>query len=876
MKRKSSPPKLGLWLLRKIYDDDLFEDISGDFLEVYHDNVEAKGKFYASFHYLKDTFLSFRNIDLKKKKHSSSDNPYPMLKNLLVIAVRSLTKRMSYSVLNIAGLATGMAFAFLLWIYISHQHSYDRHFTNARNIYRVNIDCNMNGKRDVYSNVPQPVARALKNDYPFIEETLRVGLTNHTGVIEYEGKRIKSEELLIAEASIFQFFDREFFSGIAHQALIEPNSIVISESLAYKIFGSLDVIGKTVLFPQEKKILKVTGVMKDEFRPSHLPMEAVISWATFPEYELDWWYGAHTYTYISLTEGSSVKNLSDQMPSFFTKYMKPTFDEFSGTGRIFFQPLTDIYLSEEYVWEPYPHGSRGNVMALSLVAAFLIVFAIINYINMATARAVERAAEVGIRKVLGSTRSFLWLQFFSESMILALFSGVIALALSWTLLPYFNHLTDLSLSSRSFFEWKNVAMLSFLAAAIGLFAGMFPAFYLSSVEALKIVKGRFASSGQGEFLRKALVTTQFLIAALLIAGIWIVYQQIGFIKSKEIGFEKENLVNIRIPEDSSLEQGLPFFINEVKRLPEVVSATLTNVDMHKEANSFSPVLRNEDGSTFRMGADLIQVDADFIETIGASIIEGRNFRENSRAEQESAVLINEAAAKKFGWSEKALEGTFAGWTFEEPANRKVIGVVKDFHLGVSYQLVHPTIILLSYGGGSNLYLRIQGDEIRRTISRIETNWSKSFPNHKMEFSFVDENLASLYHREQKFLSLLAALCVIILFIASLGVIGLISYTTLQKRKEIAIRKVLGSSFQSILTLLSGKFIRLLLIANLMALPLSWYLLQLWLNNFAYRIEISPIPFVIAFFSCLVFTACSLLFHTVRAAKRNPIDALKYE
>lgn len=876
MEKRSWSLRVGYWFLQKIYDEDLLEDVSGDLEELYHQRLEVRGKSYASLHHLKDVLLSVRNIDLKRKKSIHAVNESVMLKNLIIIAFRSLRKRLSYSLLNIAGLATSITFAFLLWIYISNQNSYDKHFANEANIYRVNIDCDMNGKRDVYSNVPQPVALALKNDYSDIKSTLRIALTDHTAVLEYENKKIKSEKILIAEGTLFQFFDREFISGIPDKALVEPNSIIISESLAEKTFGSIDVMGKALAFPAEKKVLKITGVIKDDDRPSHIPLEAAISWSTFPEYELDWWYGGHAYTYILLHEGSQIQNLDNQMPAFFNKYMKKTFDEFNGKGKMFFQPLKDIYLSEELVWEPYPHGSKTNVIALTLITLFLIVFAVINYINMATARAAERASEVGIRKVLGSSQHSLWIQFFSESILLSLSAGLIALPLAWIMLPYFNELTDMGMIAQSFFTIRNTVAVLLLALCTGIVAGIFPAIYLSSLKTIKVLKGKFSSSTQGDFLRKGLVTIQFLIAALLITGILVVYQQISFIKNKDIGFDKENLVNIRIPNDSLVRKIIPSFINEIKTFPQVLSASVANLDLHREANSFSPVLRNEDGSTFRMGADIIVIDADFIKTIDAKMVAGRNFRENSTTEMESYILINETAANKFGWSKNPLGGTFAGWTLDEPANRKVLGVVKDFHLGFSYQLIHPTIIMLSEGVGYNLYVRIDGTDIKNTIRSIESSWHKSIPDFKMELSFVDETLDSLYNREEKFLQLLTVFCFIVLFIASLGVIGLISYTTQLRKKEIAIRKVLGSSARSIITLLSGKFIRLLLLANLLALPFSWYLLNLWLTNFAYHIEMGAIPFLVAFVVCFVFTLLSLVYHTIQAATRNPIDSLKYE
>lgn len=475
------PPKIATWLLKKIYGEELSNEISGDLNELFQERLQSNGKLSASFDYWIDVLLSVRNINVKRKTKHNSINKMDMIKNLITISLRSLKKRASYTILNIVGLSVSMTFSFLLAIYVYEQYSYDRNNENANQIYRVNIDCNMNGKRDVYCNVPQPVAFALKSDYPEIKETVRIAMNDHRGVLEYDGKKFKSEQLLIAEPTIFQFFNRKFTHGISEKALIEPNTIVIDETLALKIFGTTDVLGKNILFVDEKKLLTITGVMAKDQDPTHLPFEAVMSWATFRDWEVDWWYGAHAYTYILINEASSVNHLDAKMPAFFTKYMKKTFDEFNGTAKLFFQPLKDIYLSEEYVWELYPHGNKFNVLILSIVAALLIAFASINYVNLATARATERSREVGIRKVLGSTKRSLQFQFLTESSLLSVSSGILALLLAWILLPYFNQLVGMNLTGVQWFTLKNISAILVIAFGVGLFAGLFPAFYISFI-----------------------------------------------------------------------------------------------------------------------------------------------------------------------------------------------------------------------------------------------------------------------------------------------------------------------------------------------------------------------------------------------------------
>jgi putative ABC transport system permease protein len=504
------------------------------------------------------------------------------------------------------------------------------------------------------------------------------------------------------------------------------------------------------------------------------------------------------------------------------------------------------------------------------------VFASINYVNLATARAAERASEVGIRKVLGSSRRALWIQFLGESLILSRGSGLIAIALSWSLLPLFYRMTGIDLETQQFLAPVNIASIILLSLCIGIVAGIFPAFYLSSQREISVLKGKFAAGRGGEHLRRTLVSTQYFIAALLVSVVIFVYRQTAFIKNKDIGFDRANLVHVKVPSDSAVNNHIDVFMEEIKASPHVLATSLGRVELHKEINSFTPTLQNEDGTTFQVGSDNMFVDADFITAIGGEITIGRNFDRRITNEAESSILINEAAVRKFGWDRNPLGGKFAGFTPREPAMLNVIGVVKDFHLGVSYQLVHPTIIFLSQGAESDLYVRINGDALSTTLEMMSRTWKKRFPDYNMEYSFVDQNLASLYARDENFLTLLGGFCVVILFIASVGIIGLISYTTQTRRKEIAIRKVLGSSIRGIITVLSQKFVMLIVIANLVAMPATFFVINIWLESFAYRVELVYWPFIVPLLVCIVFTAMAVIYHTARAAVANPVDALKYE
>jgi putative ABC transport system permease protein len=806
-----------------------------------------------------------------------------MFKSLFSIAFRSLRKRKFYSVLNVLGLASSMAFAFLLWLYIQDQRSYDRQFANADRIYRVNADFNMNGKRDVYSNAPRPIGPTLKSEFPEVEEYARLrgagGLQVHTAVLEVNEKRVRTRKIYIADSTVFRIMDREFVEGDPNKALTEPNTIVLTESLSTKLFGTPNGFGKTLLIIESGKNLKVTGIIKDDYRESHLPAEAYISWVTYPyDREMIQWYGAHVYTYILLNPNNNIQALHNKIPAFYTKYMKPTFDEANGTASLIFQPLTDIHLDNEYVWEPNAHGSRTNVMALNLVVIFLIAFACINYINLETARASERAAEIGIRKSLGSSMLALVAQFLTESVLLALVSGIVAFFLCVTAIPYFNLMVDMNLQTATLLSARNLLSILSLAVGIGILAGLYPAFYLSSLESLKALKGKFTNSGSGEFLRKLLVTSQYLIAAVLIAGILSVAEQTKYIMNKDLGFDKDNLVTLTIPQDTVVSQHIDPYIEEIKKQPHIIAVGSSGYSLDAEANQFTASLENEDGTTFQMGADLIDASADFFPTIGAKLTAGRNFKKGSRADAEHAIIINETAVKKFGWEKNPLAGKYVFPGQDGTMNKmNVIGVVKDFSLGVSYKAVNPLIIFFNNDEvEGSLLVRINPTAPLDGISELKTTWSKMYPGYELEYNFVNEALDVLYKKEEKFLNLLTALSFTIIFIASLGIIGLISFTLELKKKEIAVRKVLGAPSVGLIMLLTRKFATLLVLANAIALPITLYLIGLWLDGFAYHITLGAGPFLIALLICALFTGLSLSYHIVQALTANPVEALNYE
>lgn len=805
-----------------------------------------------------------------------------MLRNLLIISARSLAKRKFYSLLNITGLALSISFAMLLWIYVQDQKSYDKHFALADRIYRVNAELDMNGKKDLYSNAPKPVASTFKDEFPEVVETARMagvgGLEIHKAVLEFDGNKVETNKIFAADSTVFEIFEREFMQGNPAIALTEPNSIVITESLSKNIFGTAEGFSQSVNLVIAGIALKVTGVIKDDSRNTHLPVDAYISWSTMepPDGRIQW-YGGHVYTYMLLNENNDIHALKKKIPAYYEKYMKAEFDKFHGKADFHFQPLKSIYLSPEFVWEAYPHGSRTNVEALSMVIILLLVFACINYVNLSTAFAADRAGEVGIRKVLGSGRGILITQFLSESILLSLLSGVMALLMSWLLLPQFTLLSGINTELVPIFGMDNLVLLGITCLVLGIIAGLYPSIYLSSLKSIASIKGKFTAGKSGESLRQVLVVSQYVIAATLMASILFVAQQTHFIKNKDIGYNKNGILNVSIPDDTTVLFQLPAFIEKLKADSRIEGATSPAFPIDKEGNHFAPTLQNPDGTTFQTGMDFIGVDANFFETMKTELLLGRTFRTGSEADLKT-FMINEAAMKQLGWEENTLAARFKSWTSRmgDGDELDLIGVVKDFNMGVSYEKVNPTILFLIPNAGSALYIRLNESETIDGVGAVKDLWAETFPTYRMDYTFLDQTLNSLYQKEEKFLNLLTVFSIVILLIASLGIVGLISFTTSLKKKEIAIRKVLGSTVTGIVSLLSKRFVWLMIFAFALTVPATLYLMEQWLSGFVYRVELGVIPFAISLVICVAFTAVSLAYHTWRAATENPVNALRSE
>ncbi len=799
---------------------------------------------------------------------------------IIKLAFRNLAKRRIYSILNVLGLAVSISISYLLWLYVHDQNSFDKHITHANRIYRVNLE-SVFDKTILDSRAYYPVAATLKADYSEVLMATSFRRIGQQVTLSNQQRHITSEDVFASDPYFFEVFETEFIEGNQETALDEPFSMVISESYAMRLFDSANVVGNViqVFGSRGPREVKITGVMKDHDKHTHLPLEALVSIRTYYDeaVELTSWVRGKAYTYIKLNDGNDIEGLRNKIPAFNKKYLLKKSKWQSSV--LLFQPLTSIYLDPEYLYDPYPHGSRSNVEVLSIVLWFLLFIACINYVNLATALGIERAKEVGIRKTLGSSQTRLFGQFMLESIGLAVLSGVLALIICISLLPYYTYLTDIPTSFSSFFQAQNVLMVLLVSIVIGCVSGVYPALYLSSFVPSIMLKGKFSTSSKGLGLRKFLITSQYIISSVLLIGILIIKSQTAYIKHKDIGYNKENLIQVAVPDDKTILKNVQPFMNEIRDHTKVIGVSITefdNLQTYNEAGELE--IKGHDGMTTKVKLQGFMAGRDIVKTIGAKIIKGKGF-DQSLDEDSRSFLVNETAVAAYGWKNHETELSHSYVNHNgKTITWKSIGVVSDFILGAAYRKQKPMILRFDnkVRHSSNLLIAIEKEEINQSIDQIKGAWSGFFPDHPFEFQFVEDNLNALYHKEEKFLRLLSVICFVIIFITSLGIIGLISFTTEMKRKEIAIRKVNGARLKAIIVLLSKQFVSLLLIANAVAIPVGYYLVKQWLANFEQRIDLTIWPFVLSIFICLIFTALALLYHTMRAARENPIHALQHE
>ena len=821
-----------------------------------------------------------------------------MIQNLLLTAWRSLRKDKFFSILNIVGLAIGMAVFLLIAQYVYFERSYEDFLPNSENIYRVSLEGYADKELMFSSAENYPgVAPAMKNEFPEITGVTRLynmGYKNNVIITNEEATTgpiaFKHRRFLYADSSFLPMMGYPLVAGDARTALAEPFSAVISEQYARMYFGEEDPLGKSLRLQDDdfaNELVKVTGVFKDLPPNTHLKFDVLFSYKTlYPRG--DWaigrydqsWSRKDMYTFVSVQPGTDIDALEAKFPALVEKY-KPDNKEKSRLEILALQPLRSIHLNSNLAEEPEINGDNRIVNFLSLIGIFVLIIAWINYVNLSTAKAMERAREVGVRKVMGAVKAQLIRQFILESGLVNLVSVLLAFLLVLLVLPYFNAISGLSLDFTYLIDTWFLQLIVILWLAGTVLSGFYPAIVLSSFSPVSVLKGKLANSMGGIFLRKSLVVVQFMASVALIAGTFIVYDQLNYMMSKDLGMNIDQVLVVERPgiaprDRKAFNSSIDVFRDEVKRDPSVlaVSASATVPGKQRE---YKTVIKkygapNEDQITIRFNS----MDFEFIDVFKMNVIAGRTFSEEYSNDPDTSVVISESAARLLGFKtpEEAVGQTITATAFNwSPI---IVGVVNDYHQVSLKSTIDPAGFYCTKYGGEFYSLRINTNTLDKTIDHVRQSWEKAFPGNPFEYFFLDDYFNRQYENEQKFGKLFTTFALLAVLIGCLGLFGLSAYTATQRTKEIGIRKALGSTEQAIFFLLSKDYMKLVALSIILATPLMWWAMNGWIQTFPYRTPISVVIFIVAGIMVMVVALLTLSYQTVKAARTNPVDSLRHE
>ncbi len=794
-----------------------------------------------------------------------------MLKSYLTIAFRTLWRHKAFSLINILGLAVGMTAFFLIFQYVRFETSYDRFHTKADRIYRVVADVVTPTEMLTTGRATTPIGPNMKKDFPEVEDAVRLGTDQF--LVRKDNKRFQEENSVLADSSLFSIFDFPLLEGDKRTALSAPMSVVLSRTTAKKYFGNADPLGQNLLLTGAGINATVTGVMQDLPANSQIKADLFISLSStqrlygHPLQDSEW--TNHNYfTYLLLKPHTDAKALQAKFPAWLEMHNGRQMKELQMRDSLLLEPLLKVYLYSKF--DGFEQGSIDNVYIFSIIGVFILGLACINFINLTTARSAERAKEVGIRKVIGAIRSQLSRQFIGESVIICLLAFSLTLILASLLLPLFNTLAGKTISTGIFTRPSDVLGLLLLAAGVGLAAGFYPALVLSSFRPVVVLKGRFSAGTKGTLLRKGLVVFQFAASILLLIGTIVVYTQLHYMRTRDLGFTKEQTIVIMTNSDKNKD----VFRQSLSSLPGVLSTAYSSTVPGSDAFSTYTELQNSKGETQKTNTDFIVTDFDYISQYKLKLVAGRAFSHDFPTDSTQAMIINETAAKMLGYAtpQQAIGKNFVQWD----RKGKIIGVLKDFHYASLQQEIKPLSMRIEPSAYLWLSIKVSPTDLPKTVKAIGDQWAKTIPNLPYQYSFLDEFFDRQYRAENRFGNLFFNFAVLAIFISCLGLLGLASYNTIQRTREIGVRKVLGASVSTIVNILSIDFIKLVGLAFLIAAPLGWLGMHRWLKDFAYRTPIYWWIFAGAGTAAALIAFITISFQAVRAARANPVRSLRSE
>lgn len=794
-----------------------------------------------------------------------------MLKNHFKIALRNLWRHRVFSFINITGLSVGITACFFIFMYVAFELSYDKFHTKADRIYRLVTDIKTPSETINTDITSWAFAPNIKTDFPEVEAFSRV--SGGSFLVRKGNIKFQEEKTLFADSTFFKVFDFKLVKGNPKTALSAVASVVFTETAAKKYFGDADPVGQTVLLSGEAMPAMVTGLMKDFPENSQIKADMLISMSTltqkFNKGIDDSWGNYGATTYLLLKPGTDWKVLQAKFPAFMDKRNGEKAKKSQMFATLYLEPLLEVYLHSKRGGQEV--GSISNVYIFSIVAIFILLIACINFINLTTARSVERAKEVGIRKVVGAAKGELASQFIGESVVLCLIAFVITVILSVLLLPLFNQLSGKVVSPGIFSNFYYILILLGISVSIGLLAGIYPAMVLSSFKPVLVLKGRFSSGTKGNLLRKSLVVAQFSISIALIIGTIVVYNQMDFMRNRDLGFSKDQMLIL----DTNDDPGKEAFKQAVSALPGVKSTALSSsVPGGGNSGAYSEI-ENKKGDLQVANLDLYFVDFDYLKEFKIKMVAGRPFSKDFMSTDTSAaMLLNEEAVKLFGYSspQEAIGKRFKQWGREG----KIVGVMKDFHFRSLQEKIKPLSMRVELHNLNLVSVKVDAKNLQATLAGIEANWKEYIPNRPFSYFFLDEFFDRQYRSEQRFGKLFFNFSILAIAISCLGLLGLASYSTYQRTREIGIRKVLGASTPGIVNMLSIDFMKLVIISFFIASPVAWYFMHEWLQDFAYRIDMQWWVFAVSGILAMAVAVATISFQAIRAALANPVKSLRSE
>lgn len=859
-------------LLASFLRDDLAEEVSGDLEERYYQNIKTRSLLFARFRYWIEVVNYVRPFALRRSKGSPLYS-FDMFQNYFKITGRNLLRQKLYSFINIGGLTLGLTCFITIMLYVQHEFQYNRFYPNSDNIYRIYQQQAGNAflGTDYFGVTPAQTATALMDEFPEVKDATCI--TEPSGLLSI-GDNHYYQKGLAADSNIFKVLSMPFVEGAGGKALTDPKSIVLTRSLANTMFGDESPLGKMLMFGDQPDY-QVTAVIEDPPVTSSLKYTFIININYNTQYVDEMkragWNNNSYYTFFVLRDGADPAALEAKMPAFIDRHhLKEEYKDYPFRDTFHIERIADMYFHGDINFDIGIKGNKQAVYLFAGVALLVLLLACVNYMNLAVARSIKRAREVGLRKVAGAMRQQLLGQFLAESILITFLSLVLAVGLAYLLVPYFGRLVERPVEMNFFANPWLLPALAVVTLTVGLISGSYPAMIMSGLRPIEVLKAKSDVKVSGFSLQRALIVVQFAASTALVIASLVIYQQLDYMRNKELGYSKENIVTVRL-RDFGVRSKFVQLSNEWAQNPNIIHSTIAS---HLPTNvTSSTMIKSKAGLDKRdLAVYQLSTEYNYIDLFDLTLVAGRNFSPEFNDSTENNFILNESAVKALGWTpEEAIGQSFN----PEAPQQKVIGVVKDFHMHSMHEPIHPLMIRFSQFRGSYFVFRINPEATQETIQYLERTIRKVSP-YPFEYEFVEDNYNKLYSGETRLGEIFGTFTVVAIVIASLGLFGLAAFMAGQRTKEIGIRKVLGASSQSIVVLVAKDFMMLVAVAFVVAVPLGWYAMNSWLQQFAYRVEMQWWVFAAAGMLALLIANISIGYQSLRAAAADPVDSLRGE